>query len=53
MNLADDPAWADDVEALSTQLRTAVAGTFPASGSTPLLRPETWGPTLSVPGGAK
>ena len=53
MNLADDPAWADDVEALSIQLRTAVAGTFPASGSTPLLRPETWGPTLSVPGGGK
>jgi arylsulfatase A-like enzyme len=52
-NLATDPGHADDVATLTRQLRDAVAGTFPASGTTPSLRPETWGPTLSVPGGGR
>ena len=52
-NLAADPRHADDVAALSAQLRDAVAGTFPPSGATPPLRPGTWGPALSVPGGGR
>jgi iduronate 2-sulfatase len=47
-NLAADPARAGDVEALAEQLRDAVAGTFPASGATPALRPEPWPPALLV-----
>ena len=49
-NLADDPRYAGDVTSLSQQLRQAVAGTFPPSGTTPHLRPETWGPVLEVAG---
>ena len=53
VNLADAPRHANDVATLAAQLREAVAGTFPASGTTPPLRPETWGPTLDVPGGGE
>ncbi|MEI6658690.1 MAG: sulfatase [Planctomycetota bacterium] len=52
-NLAADPRHADDVAALADQLHAAVAGTFPTSGTTPPLRPETWGPRLDVPGGGQ
>ena len=51
VNLADDPPHASDVATLTAQLREAVAGTFPTSGTTPPLRPETWSPVLDVPGG--
>ena len=51
-NLADDPGHADNVAALSRQLRAAVAQTLPASGTTPPLRPETWGPVLLADGSA-
>jgi iduronate 2-sulfatase len=53
VNLADAPRHANDVATLAAQLREAVAGTFPASGTTPPLRPETWGPALDVPGGGE
>ncbi|MBU6221924.1 MAG: sulfatase [Planctomycetes bacterium] len=49
-NLADDPRHATDVAALSNQLRDAVAGTFPPSGTTPPLRPDTWSPAIKVAG---
>lgn len=52
-NLADDPRHAGDVSTLSEQLREAVAGTFPPSGTTPPLRPETWAPALEVAGGGE
>ncbi len=53
VNLADDPPHASDVATLAAELREAVAGTFPASGTTPPLRPETWSPVLDVPGGGQ
>jgi iduronate 2-sulfatase len=49
-NLADDPRHADAVAALANQLRDAVAGTFPPSGTTPPLRPDTWSPAIKVAG---
>ncbi|MFM9059863.1 MAG: sulfatase [Planctomycetaceae bacterium] len=52
-NLAADAAHAADVAALSRQLRDAVAGTFPATGGTPPIRPGTWPPALVVPGGGR
>jgi len=52
-NLADAPDHATDVAALSTQLRGAVAASFPASGSVPPLRDGTWPPALVVPGGGR
>jgi iduronate 2-sulfatase len=52
-NLAEAPAHAGDVAECSQRLREAVATTFPPSGETPILRRETWGPTLFIPGGGK
>jgi iduronate 2-sulfatase len=52
-NLADDPGHAADLEALSRQLRGAVAGTFPPSGVAPAVKPDTWPPALRVPGGGR
>ena len=52
-NLADDPPHANDMAALAAQLRDAVAGTFPRSGTTPPLRSETWSPVLDVQGGSE
>ncbi len=53
VNLAEAPRHEDDVAALASQLHDAVAETLPPSGSPPPLRPETWGPTLFVPGGGR
>jgi iduronate 2-sulfatase len=53
VNLAEADLHADDVAALASQLHDAVADTLPPSGSPPPLRPETWGPTLVVPGGGR
>jgi iduronate 2-sulfatase len=47
-NLADDPRHSADVETLSRQLRDAVAGTFPASGTRPPIREGTWPPAIEV-----
>jgi arylsulfatase A-like enzyme len=48
-NLASDPAHAATVGELSTTLREAVKGTFPADGKTPELRPDLWAPNLTKP----
>jgi iduronate 2-sulfatase len=49
-NLANDPAHAKTVEELSTQLRTAAQGTFPASGETPKIQEGgLWAPLLVDP----
>ena len=48
-NLALAPEHRETVEALSSQLREAVAGTYPATGSTPEVRSMNWAPTLAGP----
>ena len=48
-NLAEDPANAPIVARLSRQLREAVQGTLPLSGTVPELRPDTWAPNLTEP----
>ncbi|MHC4404846.1 MAG: sulfatase [Planctomycetota bacterium] len=48
-NLADDPAQADRVADLSTELHAAVAATFPESGEIPQIRPGLWAPNLTDP----
>ncbi|MBN2022323.1 MAG: sulfatase [Pirellulales bacterium] len=48
-NLADEPAHADRVAALSTQLRAAAASTLPDSGTIPSVRPGLWLPNLTNP----
>jgi iduronate 2-sulfatase len=52
-NLADDARHTADVEALALQLRAAVVGTFPPSGVTPPVKPDTWPPVLAAPGGSR
>lgn len=47
VNLAEQPAQAANVSALSKQLRQAVAKTFPADGKTPELKPGIWAPNLT------
>jgi iduronate 2-sulfatase len=47
-NLADDPRHSADVETLSRQLRDAVAGTFPESGTRPPIREGTRPPAIEV-----
>jgi len=49
INLADLPAQADTVAALSAQLRDAVKGTFPADGRIPELSTTVWSPNLTNP----
>lgn len=46
-NLAENPAYASQVAELSEKLRTAVAGTFPKSGTTPEVAPGLWAPKLT------
>ncbi len=46
-NLAQSSAHAAEVEKLSAQLREAVTFTSPAPGETPVLRTNTWPPTLT------
>jgi hypothetical protein len=48
-NLADDPAHADVIAHLSTQLRTAVAASYPESGEIPAIREGLWAPNLTDP----
>ncbi len=48
-NLANDPVQAEQVAALSQQLRAAVAATYPPSGTIPELRTGTWAPNLTAP----
>jgi len=48
-NLADSPAQAETVAALSLQLRDAVKGTFPANGKIPELGTAVWAPNLTNP----
>jgi iduronate 2-sulfatase len=48
-NLAGDPAYAETIAQLSSQLRQAVQTTFPASGKTPELRTDLWAPNLTDP----
>lgn len=48
-NLADEPAQAETINTLSTQLHAAVETTFPASGQTPQLRDGLWAPNLTDP----
>lgn len=48
-NRAGDPALAATVEELSSQLRTAVTGSFPPSGQTPPIQPGMWAPNLTEP----
>lgn len=48
-NLANEPAHAATVAQLSKQLQDAVKSTFPVSGQTPPLRPDTWPPNLTAP----
>ncbi len=48
-NLAADPAHAQTVEELSTQLHAAVQTTFPPSGETPPLLEGIWAPNLTNP----
>jgi iduronate 2-sulfatase len=48
-NLADDPTQADELAELSRQLRSAVAGSFPASGKIPELQNRTWAPNITDP----
>jgi arylsulfatase A-like enzyme len=45
-NLAERPEHAEQVAALSAQLREAVTTTFPGSGETPPLRDGLWAPLL-------
>ncbi|HEX4130343.1 MAG TPA: sulfatase [Pirellulales bacterium] len=48
-NLADESAHASTVAELSTQLRSAVKQTFPASGAAPTIKPGPglWAPTVT------
>jgi iduronate 2-sulfatase len=48
-NLAGDPAHAQTIEELASQLHAAVQATFPASGETPPLREGVWAPNLTEP----
>ncbi len=48
-NLADDPDQADRIAALSKQLRDAAAGSFPASGEIPAIKPGVWAPNITDP----
>jgi arylsulfatase A-like enzyme len=48
-NLAGKSVHTKTVNRLSDQLHAAVAQTFPASGNTPTLRPNTWAPNLTHP----
>jgi iduronate 2-sulfatase len=48
-NLADDPAQAERVKELSTQIATAVAATYPESGEIPPIRDGLWAPNLTEP----
>ncbi|MBM3966617.1 MAG: sulfatase [Planctomycetes bacterium] len=48
-NLVSAPERRETVEDLSGQLRQAVAGTYPATGVTPEVRPMNWAPTLTGP----
>ena len=48
-NLAQNPAHADTMAAISEQLTKAIASTFPASGKTPELNTGTWAPNLTNP----
>jgi iduronate 2-sulfatase len=48
-NLADLPAHAETVKALSVQLREAAKATFPPDGKTPLLGTDLWAPNLTDP----
>lgn len=48
-NLAGSPDQVETVRQLSSQLRSAVESTFPASGQTPLLSSVTWPPNVTDP----
>jgi iduronate 2-sulfatase len=48
-NLASKPEHAKTVTELSTRIQIAAKSTFPVSGKTPPLKPETWAPILSEP----
>lgn len=48
-NLAGDPAHAAMVKTLSSQLRAAVKGSFPASGRMPPIRESPWFPVFAEP----
>ncbi len=48
-NLASASEHRETMEALSSQLRQAVAGTYPSTGGTPEVRPMNWAPTLTAP----
>ena len=48
-NLAELPAHADTVAALSAQMRDAVKATFPANGKIPELDAAVWAPNLTNP----
>jgi arylsulfatase A-like enzyme len=47
-NLGTDPAFAADRDSLAKLLRQAVATTLPPGGTSPELRPGTWGPAIRV-----
>ena len=48
-NLADDPAMSGQIAELSTQLRAAVAASYPESGEVPPIRQGIWAPNLTDP----
>lgn len=48
-NLAKSPEHSPRLESLSAQLRQAVKGTYPASGSSPQVSTELWAPNLTNP----
>jgi iduronate 2-sulfatase len=48
-NLAHDPEHEKTVTRLARQLDQAVTASFPASGKTPVLSPNTWAPNLTHP----
>jgi iduronate 2-sulfatase len=48
-NLAEETAHAETLAQLSTQLREAVKGSFPASGQRPLVNGSLWMPNLIGP----
>jgi len=48
-NLAHNPEHSKTVARMASQLHQAVAASFPESGKTPALRPNTWAPNLTHP----
>ncbi|MBX3420968.1 MAG: sulfatase [Pirellulaceae bacterium] len=48
-NVADDPNYAQQIQELTAQLRSAVETTLPTSGQMPDVKPALWAPNLTDP----